>query len=105
MHVEHHDLHSDFPEFKDAINALTSGNPHFASLFASYHRLTGKVEDLEEHKGELAGKILFLDKAPEHDDPKEPVFVQYDAAKLDEIFDYSIYTRHVDDSFRRLGLA
>ena len=28
-----------------------------------------------------------------------------DAAKLDEIFDYSIYTRHVDDSFRRLGLA
>ena len=28
-----------------------------------------------------------------------------DAAKLDEIFDYSVYTRHVDDSFRRLGLA
>jgi len=28
-----------------------------------------------------------------------------DAAKLDEIFDYGVYTRHVDDSFRRLGLA
>jgi len=28
-----------------------------------------------------------------------------DAAKLDEIFDYSVYTRHVDDSFRRLGLS
>jgi adenylosuccinate lyase len=28
-----------------------------------------------------------------------------DAPKLDEIFDYSVYTRHVDDSFRRLGLA
>ena len=27
------------------------------------------------------------------------------AAKLDEIFDYSVYTKHVDDSFRRLGLA
>jgi adenylosuccinate lyase len=27
------------------------------------------------------------------------------AAKLDEIFDYGVYTRHVDDSFRRLGLA
>jgi adenylosuccinate lyase len=27
------------------------------------------------------------------------------AAKLDEIFDYSVYTRHVDDSFRRIGLA
>ena len=28
-----------------------------------------------------------------------------DASKLDEIFDYSVYTRHVDDSFRRIGLA
>ena len=28
-----------------------------------------------------------------------------DAPKLDEIFDYSVYTRHVDDSFARLGLA
>jgi adenylosuccinate lyase len=27
------------------------------------------------------------------------------APKLDEIFDYDVYTRHVDDSFRRLGLA
>jgi len=26
------------------------------------------------------------------------------AAKLDEIFDYGVYTAHVDDSFRRLGL-
>jgi adenylosuccinate lyase len=28
-----------------------------------------------------------------------------DKAKLDEIFDYGVYTKHVDDSFRRLGLA
>jgi adenylosuccinate lyase len=28
-----------------------------------------------------------------------------DAAKLDEIFDYGVYTQHVDHSFRRLGLA
>jgi len=27
------------------------------------------------------------------------------AVRLDEIFDYGVYTRHVDDSFRRLGLA
>jgi len=27
-----------------------------------------------------------------------------DAAALDELFDYAYYTRHVDDSFRRLGL-
>jgi adenylosuccinate lyase len=28
-----------------------------------------------------------------------------DRAKLDEIFDFAYYTRHVDDSFRRLGLS
>jgi hypothetical protein len=49
MHVEHHDLHHEFPEMNDAIHALKAGNAHFARLFASYNRLTGKVEDLEEH--------------------------------------------------------
>jgi uncharacterized protein YdcH (DUF465 family) len=49
MQVDHHDLHHEFPEMNDAINALTTGNAHFARLCASYNRLTGKVEDLEEH--------------------------------------------------------
>lgn len=49
MHVEHHDLHTEFPEMTDAINVLRSGNPLFARLYLTYHRLTGKVEDLEEH--------------------------------------------------------
>ena len=30
---------------------------------------------------------------------------QLSAAELDELFDYSYYTRYVDESFRRLGLA
>ena len=49
MQVEHHDLHHDFPELSDAISALKVGNSHFAKLFDTYHRLTGRVEDLEEH--------------------------------------------------------
>lgn len=49
MQVEHHDLHHEFPELNDAIHALKASNAHFARLFASYNRLTGKVEDLEEH--------------------------------------------------------
>ncbi len=49
MHVEHHDLHHEFPEMHDAIIALRQGNPLFARLYSTYHRLTGKVEDLEEH--------------------------------------------------------
>ena len=54
MQVDHHDLHSEFPEFNDAIHALKTGNAHFAKLFASYHRLTGKVEDLEAHDMPIA---------------------------------------------------
>ena len=49
MQVDHHDLHTEFPEMADAIDALKSGNVHFAKLFATYHRLTGRVEDLEEN--------------------------------------------------------
>jgi uncharacterized protein YdcH (DUF465 family) len=49
MHVDHHDLHSDFPEMNDAITALRAGNPLFARLYSTYHRLTGNVENLEEH--------------------------------------------------------
>ncbi len=49
MHVDHHDIHHEFPEMLDAIEALRAGNAHFAKLYGSYHRLTGKVEDLEEH--------------------------------------------------------
>jgi hypothetical protein len=49
MQVDHHDLHSEFPEFSEAINVLKAGNAHFATQLASYQRLTGKVEDLEAH--------------------------------------------------------
>ncbi|MFH1658529.1 MAG: hypothetical protein FD131_3817 [Rhodocyclaceae bacterium] len=48
MQVDHHDLYQEFPEFKDGIDALKTSNAYFARQFASYNRLTGKVEDLEE---------------------------------------------------------
>lgn len=49
MQVDHHDLHHEFPEMSDAIATLRASNPLFERLYGSYHRLTGKVEDLEEH--------------------------------------------------------
>ena len=49
MHIDHHDLGSEFPDMRDAIEALQAENPRFGSLLGSYNRLTGKVEDLEEH--------------------------------------------------------
>ena len=58
MQVDHHDLHTEFPEFTDAINVLKAGNAHFARQLASYQRLTGKVEDLEEHDMPVADFTL-----------------------------------------------
>ncbi|OHC62998.1 MAG: GTP-binding protein [Rhodocyclales bacterium GWA2_65_20] len=49
MHVDHHDLYQEFPDMRDAIDGLKAANAHFAARFALYNRLTGKVENLEEH--------------------------------------------------------
>lgn len=58
MQVDHHDLLSEFPEFADAITALKAGNALFSRQLASYNRLTGKVEDLEEHDMPVADFTL-----------------------------------------------
>jgi uncharacterized protein YdcH (DUF465 family) len=48
MHVEHHDLHHDFPEYLDYIDALKTSSEQFGHLYDEYHRLTREVERLEE---------------------------------------------------------
>ena len=58
MQVDHHDLDHEFPEFNDAIRVLQTGNAHFAQLYASYQRLTGRVEDLEAHDMPVADFTL-----------------------------------------------
>ena len=58
MQVDHHDLLSEFPEFTDAISALKAGNALFSRQLAGYNRLTGKVEDLEEHDMPVADFTL-----------------------------------------------
>ena len=59
-----------------------------------------KLEDLEAHKGELAGKILFLNKAAELKDPAAPVFDRYDAAKLEALADFDIPPDREGESWR-----
>ena len=49
MQVDHHDLYSEFPDMRDAIDTMKVSHARFGRMFAQYHRLTGKVEDLEEH--------------------------------------------------------
>jgi uncharacterized protein len=58
MQVDHHDLYADFPEMRDAIDILRAGNAYFARAMARYGRLTGRVEDLEEHDMPVADFTL-----------------------------------------------
>ena len=58
MQVDHHDLQHEFPDMQDAIAALQKDNALFARLLASYNRLTGRVEDLEEHDMPVADFTL-----------------------------------------------
>lgn len=58
MKIDHHDLRHEFPDMCDAIDALKSANSHFSGLFARYDRLTGKVENLEEHDMPVADFTL-----------------------------------------------
>lgn len=47
MQVDHHDLHSEFPEFAKTIHELKLSNNHFARLFDQYHQATTSVETIE----------------------------------------------------------
>jgi uncharacterized protein YdcH (DUF465 family) len=47
MAVEHHDLIHEFPELKERIHELKTGDAHFRRLFDAYHELTTEIENME----------------------------------------------------------
>ena len=58
MQVNHHDLETEFPDMRDAIDALKAEGGYIGGLLGRYNRLTGKVEDLEEHDMPIADFTL-----------------------------------------------
>ncbi|MBE2259575.1 MAG: DUF465 domain-containing protein [Candidatus Accumulibacter sp.] len=48
MQVEHHDLHHEFPEYLDSIQALKASSEQFGHMYEEYESLTREVERLEE---------------------------------------------------------
>ena len=48
MQVEHHELHQEFPEFRDIMQTLRASDSNFNQLYDQYHSLTSEVERLEE---------------------------------------------------------
>lgn len=47
MTIEHHDLVHEFPQLRDRIHELKTGNTHFRKLFDEYHTLTTSIENME----------------------------------------------------------
>ncbi len=48
MMIEKHDLVHEFPEYRERIHELKTGNRHFARLFDEYHELDHEVRRIEE---------------------------------------------------------
>jgi uncharacterized protein YdcH (DUF465 family) len=48
MSIEKHDLHHEFPEYKDEIHELKMNNAHFKKLFDEYHDVEHEVHRIEE---------------------------------------------------------
>jgi uncharacterized protein len=47
MQLEHHDLHREFPQYKDRIHLLKTSDAHFARLFTEYDILDHEVRRIE----------------------------------------------------------
>lgn len=57
MSVEHHDLIHDFPELKDRIHELKTGDSEFRRLFDEYHELTRSIEKMEDEVTPVATHV------------------------------------------------
>ena len=48
MNIHHHDLATEFPEYKDDIHTLKASNAHFARLFEKYEEVDREVVRIEQ---------------------------------------------------------
>lgn len=44
----HHDIGREFPQFRDRIHELKTGNAHFARLFDEYHQVDKEIARIEQ---------------------------------------------------------
>ncbi|NMP16251.1 DUF465 domain-containing protein [Thalassotalea sp. Y01] len=83
MFIEKHDLHHEFPEFKDEIRTLKMTDNHFARLFKEYHDLDHEVIRIEEGVENTADDYLegLKKKRLQHKDMLFAIIKKYQASK------------------------
>jgi carboxypeptidase Q len=67
------------------------------------HLTIEKVEDLDQYKGKLAGKVVFLDAPPRPDFPREETPERYTEEDLDKLEQFPISDRNFGEMRRRFG--
>ncbi len=55
---ESHDLISEFPEFRDRIEALRSNDGNFAKLMTQYNQLDARIRRIEEFGQRIADTTM-----------------------------------------------
>ncbi|WP_137940063.1 YdcH family protein [Chitinivorax sp. B] len=58
MHIEHHDLAKEFPEFKAEIHQMKAHDAHFARLFMAYQDIDKRICRLEDDGVPVSDELL-----------------------------------------------
>ena len=58
MTLEKHDLHNEFPEYKEEIHRLKMNDAHFARFFDEYHETDQDVHRVEQSGEYTSDEIL-----------------------------------------------
>ena len=69
MNLLKHDIVTEFPQHKDKIHTLKTGNAHFAKLFESYDTLNHAIAKIE-----MGGGAAITDEAIEIEKKKRLKF-------------------------------
>lgn len=57
-----HDLHAEFPEYKEQIHQLKQHNNHFAVLFSRYHEIDHEIHRIEQGSEACSDEYLEQQK-------------------------------------------
>lgn len=62
MDLLNHDIATEFPEFKEKIHTLKTGNAHFAKIYTQYDELNHAIAKLESGNGVMTDEALEDEK-------------------------------------------
>lgn len=81
MSIEKHDLHHEFPEFKEEIHYLKINNNHFSRLFTDYHKIDQEVRNIEQGVENTSDEYLEQ-KKKERLNLKDELFIMLKKVEL-----------------------